>query len=72
VQHVHEAGMISSSNPSLLTEDDVLEIFLSMKGRGMRCSTLRKYVQLLKAVCRECDKRVVEDMLADGKIKPGN
>ena len=72
VQHLHEAGMISSSNPSLLTEDDVLEIFLSLKGRGMRCSTLRKYMQLLKAVCRECGNRVVEDMLADGKIKPGN
>jgi integrase len=72
VQHLHEAGMISSSNPSMLTEDDVLEIFLSLKGRGMKCSTLRKYMQLLKAVCRECDNRVVEDMLADGKIKPGH
>lgn len=71
VQDLKEKGAISSSNPSMLTEDDIIEIFLALKDRGIKCSTLRKYLQLLKSVCRECKNRVVEDMLADGKIKVG-
>jgi integrase len=71
VQELNESGAISGPNPTMYTEDDIIEIFLALKDRGMRCSTLRKYIQLLKSVCRECGNRVVEDMLADGKIRVG-
>ncbi|MFA5313008.1 MAG: site-specific integrase, partial [Methanomassiliicoccales archaeon] len=71
VQELNESGAISGPNPTMYTEDDIIEIFLALKDRGMKCSTLRKYLQLLKSVCRECKNRVVEDMLADGKIRVG-
>jgi integrase len=72
VQQLNDAGEISSPNPTRFTEGDVIEIFMALKQRGMKCSTLRKYLQMLKSVCRECGNRVVEDMMADGKIKVGN
>jgi len=72
VQQLNDAGKIGNPNPTLLTEGDVIEVFMALKQRGIKRSTLRKYLQMLKAVCRECGNRVVEDMLADGKIKVGN
>ena len=71
VQQLNLDGEISGPNPTTFTEDDIIEIFLALKDRGMKCSTLRKYLQLLKSVCRECGNRVVEDMLADRKINVG-
>ena len=71
VQQLNDRGEISGPNPTGFTEDDTIEIFLALKDRGMKCSTLRKYLQLLKSVCRECGNRVVEDMLADRKIIVG-
>lgn len=72
VQQLYEAGNIANSNPTFFTEEDVVEVFVPLRERGIRRSTLRKYLQLLKSVCRECGNRVVEDMLEDGKIRIGN
>ena len=75
VQKLNERGKISSPNPTLFTEEDIIEIFMAFKNRktkGRRkCSTLRKQMQLLKDVCMECRNRVVEDMLTDGGSGPG-
>jgi len=72
VQQLGDAERIGSPNPTLFTEEDVIEVFVALKQRRMKCSTLRKYLQMLKTVCRECGNRVVEDMLAEGKIRVGN
>ena len=50
VQKLNESGKISSPNPTLFTEDDIIEIFLAfknrkIKGRPPKCSTLRKQMQ---------------------------
>ena len=76
VQKLNESGKISSPNPTLFTEDDIIEIFLAfknrkIKGKPPKCSTLRKQMQLLKDVCLDCKNRRVEDMLKDGRIRTG-
>ncbi len=53
IQQLDEHGKISTSNPSMFTEDDIIEIFLALKnkknkGKPAKCSTLRKQMQLLK------------------------
>ena len=76
VLKLSEQGKISTSNPSMFTEDDIIEIFLALKNRSVKGkppkrSTLRKQMQLLKDVCLEWKNRRVEDMLRDGRIRIG-
>ncbi|HTY46646.1 MAG TPA: site-specific integrase [Methanomassiliicoccales archaeon] len=73
VQQLYDAEKIENSNPTKLSEADVIEIVVALKADNARKrSTVRKYVQMLNSVCRECGNRVVEDMLADGRIRIGN
>jgi len=69
---LHGKGIIGTMNPSSFTEDDIIEIFLAFKGRGIACETLRKHLTMLKFVMRECGNRRLDDMLAKGKIVVGS
>jgi len=76
IQSLCESGRISTPNPTLFNDDDVIEIFLALKNRKIKgkppkCSTLRKHVPLLKDVCLDCKNRRVEDMLKDRRIRIG-
>ncbi|MCX6651198.1 MAG: site-specific integrase [Methanomassiliicoccales archaeon] len=77
VQDLKERGTISTSNPYLFTENDVIEIFMTLrnrtvKGRPPKLSTIRKQMQLLKDVCLDGGNRKVEDLLRIGRIRIGN
>ena len=77
VNKLSEDGRISTPNPTMFTEDDIIEIFLALKskrnnGKVPKLSTLKKQMHLLKEVCRECGDRKVEDMLKDGRIHIGS
>ena len=72
VQRLHGVGKIGSTNPAKFEEDDIIEIFLALKARGIACETLRKYISMLKSVTRECRNTVVDEMLAKGKLVVGS
>ena len=71
VQKLYESGVIATANPSKFRENDIIEIFLALKKRGITRETLRKYVTMLKFVVRESKNIVVDDMIAKGKIVIG-
>jgi len=71
VQGLYCDDLIGSTNPAGFAENDIIEIFLALKARGIACETLRKYISMLKAVTRECRNTVVDEMLAKGKIVVG-
>jgi len=71
VQNLCETGVIATANPSKFEENDIIEIFLALKNRGIARETLRKYITMLKFVVRECRNTVVDDMTAKGKLVIG-
>lgn len=71
VRNLKDSGKIASTNPARFTEDDIIEIFLALKGRGIAHETLRKHVGMLKSVSRESKNPIVDEMLAKGKIVVG-
>jgi len=71
VENLYSTDVIATSNPSKFVENDIIEIFLVLKKRGIAHETLRKYITMLKFVVRECRNTVVDDMLAKGKLVIG-
>lgn len=71
VENLYATDVIATANPSKFEENDIIEIFLALKKRGIARETLRKYITMLKFVVRECRNTIVDDMTAKGKLVIG-
>jgi len=72
VRYLADKGTISTMNPSKFIEEDIIEMYMTLKQNGNACETLRKHISLLKFVTRNCGNRIIDDMLEKGKIIIGS